>query len=227
MSLCRDGVLRSSSYATNGALLTLGKTGLGTRCILTRNDIFGMTISGDSNGFAAKFFVTNRTINYIIVGTCSCTSRLHAVFYNNYTFFMTKSTNCNSYAANLLAASCTINYIIVRTIVFTIRSNTIFYNDFASLMTKRRNCLLCNENLVTYGAVLTFSKTGFDTGRSLRLINYLGVTLRRNFICYVRVTAITGICCITCRSTSRSSYYCFIFMSERANYFLSNLMIAS
>ena len=38
------------------------------------------------------------------------------------------------------------------------------------------NYFLCFENHVTYGAVLTFSKTGCGTGRCYRLVNYLGVT---------------------------------------------------
>ena len=43
MTLCSNGFLSYESLATNGALLTVLKTGLGTSCILTGNGFLGMT----------------------------------------------------------------------------------------------------------------------------------------------------------------------------------------
>ena len=43
-------------------------------------------------------------------------------------------------------------------------------------MSKSVNIFLLNENFVTYGTVLTLGKTGLGTGRSLCLVNNLGVT---------------------------------------------------
>ena len=47
--------------------------------------------------------------------------------------------------------------------------------------------LLCNENLVTYGTMLTFSKTGSCTSRSHCRVNHLGVNVSNNTECAVAI----------------------------------------
>ena len=49
-----------------------------------------------------------------------------------------------------------------------------YYRHIA--VTELRNCCLRYKNLVTYRTMLTFGKTGFGTGRSLRFVDHFGVS---------------------------------------------------
>ena len=85
-------------------------------------------------------------------------------------------------------------------------------DPFTPCVTKSVNCFLSNENFVTYGAVLTFGKTGFFASGSLCFVNYFGVTesFCESFAAYgTDLSGSTG-CCITCG------------MTESVNCFLSN-----
>ena len=65
-------------------------------------------------------------------------------------------------------------------------------------MTKCINYFLCYENLVTYGAMLTFGKTGCCTCRCYRCINYFGMSKSRNklclYKCFVTYRAVFSFC---------------------------------
>ena len=66
----------------------------------------------------------------------------------------------------------------LNTCLFALR----FCSDYTLIpsVTCSRNCFLSNENFVTNGAMLTFSKTCFCTSSSLCSINNLGMTKSRN-----------------------------------------------
>ena len=118
---------------------------------------------------------------------------------------MTCCIYCNSFAADFSIANYTVNNVIVFTVVFTIGSNLIFHNSCAccmtkytiklctayctclccctccigtSLMAKCGNCFLSNENLITYGTVLTFCQACFSTCRIYRFVDYFCMTCR-------------------------------------------------
>ena len=81
------------------------------------------------------------------------------------------------------------------------------------VMTLSVNYCLCNENLVTYGAVLTLGKTGLSTCRSYCLVNYDIVTIssnlclcNENLVTYGAVRAFGLTCFSTCRSYRLVNY---------------------
>ena len=79
-----------------------------------------------------------------------------------------------------------VNNEIVRAIFRTGCIYTVFLNSLRSLMAKSSYGILCNENLVTYGTVLTLGLTSHGTGRSHCSINNLSVTKSiDNFLCSV------------------------------------------
>ena len=99
------------------------------------------------------------------------------------------SVNCFSMAGcgndyvisgKLNATNGTVNYAVIVTCVLTGRCNALLYNCFTYGMAVCRNYLLSNENLVTYGTMLTGGKTGCGTSRSYCLVGYLSVTERGN-----------------------------------------------
>ena len=60
-------------------------------CIVVFNVIVTKSINGDC--FSGNFYLTYGTVNYVIVGTCSFTSRSNFVFNNNRAIGVTKSRN--------------------------------------------------------------------------------------------------------------------------------------
>ena len=86
------------------------------------------------------------------------------------------------------------------------------YNLFVIVTECVNNCL-CYENLVAYGAVLAFGKTGFGAGRSLCIVDNLGVSESINVISYVLVAAIlTGVSGVALVGAGRISNNCLILV---------------
>ena len=78
-------------------------------------------------------------------------------------------------------------------------------NAAVSVSLCRKN-LLFNDNLVTYGAMLTLGKTAFGTGGSYCLVNYLGMTGSNNNGILILVTAYTGVKGVSVYGTGRSNH---------------------
>ena len=89
---------------------------------------------------------------------------------------VTECVNGYGISGKLCLANGTVNYVIVATVSLTSRINVVLYNDATCGVTECVNYILCNEYFVTYGTVLTFSKTGCSTGRCLSCVDYFGVT---------------------------------------------------
>ena len=102
---------------------------------------------------------------------------------------MTGCGNCYSVSRSLCVTYSTVSYVIIAACLFTLGSNVVFYNGVACGVTGCGNCLLSGESLTTYGAVLTFGKTGLSTGRSLCGVDNLGVTECVGMIVNIVVTA--------------------------------------
>ena len=85
---------------------------------------------------------------------------------------------------------------------------------------------LSNDNLVTYGTVRAFGKTGSDTSGSYSLVNNNGVSCC-NLVCNVAVaTYSTSVGGVTCLGTSRSSYCCIIAVTKSFG-FVCNVAVAT
>ena len=85
------------------------------------------------------------------------------------------------------------------------------------------DCFLCNENLVTYGTMLTCGKTGLGTSGSLSCVSYLGMTERVGMTINVAMTAYcTSVSGVTAIFTIGSSYYRLVGVTKRVYGLLRN-----
>ena len=81
-------------------------------------------------------------------------------------------------------------------------------------MTESVNYCLCNENFITYGAMLTFCKTCCCTCRCFSYVNYFCMTesvnyclSNENLVTSATVLTFCKTCCCTCRSYRLINYY--------------------
>ena len=95
---CCYSFLSNESLATYGAMLTFGKTVLGTSGSYCLVDNLGMTECVNGYCISGKLCVTYGTVNYVIVATVSLTSRINVVLYNDATCGVTKC--CYSFLCN-------------------------------------------------------------------------------------------------------------------------------
>ena len=187
---CGDNSL-IKNFTTIVTYVSGGKTGVGTGC--------GSTLYGSGvRMLAGKICITSIT-NFVVVLICvtecvnySLSNEKLATYGTGLTLGETRFGTCRRYCINdnLGMAGCgnsyivsgklngtygAINYAVIVTCVLTSRSNALFYNCLACGVTERVNDFLCNESFITYGTMLTFSKTGCSTSRSYCLIDNLGV----------------------------------------------------
>ena len=196
---CINNSLSNENLVTYGTVLTFSKTGCSTCSSYCRVNYLGMT----------------ECINNLLCNGCIVTSCTVRAF--GKTGFGTSGINRRvnydvvAESLNLIATfgSIAVQYGIVRTALFIIAyigtevnitssavpicQATICGTGFLNLsylikgMTICIDSLLCNENLVTYGTVLTFGLTCGYTSSSYCRVNYHGVNVSNNTECAVAI----------------------------------------
>ena len=176
VTLSRIYNLSNENLVTYGAVLTFGKTIIGTGGSNSFVNNFGVRLSRDyllSNGN----FVTYGAV--LTFGkTCRSTSSFYGCILH---LGVTLSGNHVGISADLVVTNGTVDYAVVRTCVLTIGVLIVLSLRCACGVRLSRGCGLSNENLVTYGAVLTFGKTCRSTSSFYGCILHLGVTESRLF----------------------------------------------
>ena len=107
---------------------------------------------------------------------------------------------------------CTLDNGLVLGVIAVCRVNSLTYRANAVYVAVRGHLhgFLCLKNRLTYRALLTFSKAGFSTGRSLCFINYFGMTVCLNDIFGLGITAVfTCVGGITVLCTGGCGHYRF------------------
>ena len=189
-----NDLLSEESFAANGALLTLGKTGFGTSGSYCGDDLILVTESVNCDSLAAKLCVTNGTVNYVIVGTGVGAVGLNVVLNNGLACGVTESVNCDSLAVKLCVTNGTVNYVIVGTGVGAIGLNVVLNNNVACVVTESVNydgltaklCLtdltvncvivgavlltVCVNNVLNYCVALLVADSGNRDGLSAKLL---------------------------------------------------------
>ena len=155
-------------------------------------NVENITVLGTGSGIYHIISVLESRLNYCI--TNSAENSLGAGRYFSGLGGVTESVKIGGCTTELYVTNGTVNYCIIRAAVCTIGGDAVFGNRLAFGVSESCNNLLRNENLVTYGAVLAFGKTGFCTSSINSLIGNLGVSKGCNEFC---VTYGTDLCCCT------------------------------
>ena len=108
MTLSRNYSLCNENFVTYGAVLTLGKTGFFALRCYCRVNCLGMSKLIDSLSLGAKFFLTNRAVNYKVVRALCLTGSGNDVFLN----CLSRSVICKGkcFSRNNLATSTSYSY---------------------------------------------------------------------------------------------------------------------
>ena len=166
MTLRGNSILSYESLAANGAVLTSGKTCLGTSGSNCLVDNLGVTLSGNS-GLSYESLIANRAVR-AFGKTGFGTSGSNCLIGN---YGVTLSVDHYGLTAELFVTNGTVYYVILRSLVYAIGINEVFYNDCAFGVTLSCNGLLSYESYAANGAVRAFGKTGLGASRSNRLID--------------------------------------------------------
>ena len=176
MTLCRNKHLSYESFATYGAVATLGKTGVYTVGLDCRIGNRGVSKCINRSGNSAKLFATYGTVNYGVIATGVYTVGIYVVLNNFLALGMTGCGNNGVNSAKLCLTHGTVNYGVITAINGTLRCYVVLNNFLAIGVTVCGNSFLSIKNSTTYGAVATLSKTGFGTSGSLSRISHRSVT---------------------------------------------------
>ena len=192
VTLCRN-LICFVSVAANGALIS-GVTVGGTSRI-SNNSIILVTKRVNCNSLSGNFLFANSTANYVIVFTCIYAIGSNVVFNNNLAIGVTESIGviCNvSIATNGASISCI-------TAVFAIGLS---YNCIVGV-TLRRNNILCNKNLVTYGAMRACCETCSCASRFNRRISNdcmsaycVNVTILNRVVAISKLVGVIAVICM-------------------------------
>ena len=152
MSGCRNYFLCNDNLITYGTMLALGKTCLGTCRIYRFVNHFGMT-KCRNNLLCNESFTTSTTV---------------------LTFGKTSLGTGGSYSRvnHLIVTKCLAKLYATNTTVTRLKACC----SLGKAVSVCINNSLRNDNLITYGTMLTLGKTGLGTCRSYRCINYLGMS---------------------------------------------------
>ena len=134
-----------------------GKAVFGT-CRSSYNCFVRVTESVNNNGVSGKFFITYRTVNYIVIAAVNGTGGIYLVFYNGFACGVTKSFN---FISNISVATSGAG-VSGETAFGASRSS---YNC-AVRVTGCFNNFLCNSFSIASGAMLTCGQTGFGASGS-------------------------------------------------------------
>ena len=180
--------LSNESFAASRALLTLGKTGSGTGCCFCGSYYLGVTGSGNSglsneNLAAIRALLTLGKTAYG-TGSCNCRNNFLGVICEGNTLLSNENLVTNGAMLTFGktgggTGSC---YSRINSLGVTesLNDNSLTYGTglsggtvslCAGLMSLSLDYLLSLNNLITSGAVLTFSKTVLGTGSRNSLVN--------------------------------------------------------
>ena len=199
MTKCFNSFLCNQNFTATAAVLTFRKSRFRTSSFFRCINHFVVTKSSRFRIFIA---ITTTGTSMCRISVC-CTSRC----YYYLIVFMAKSS------FKLCSADST------NTRLGTVSMVTKFMTFF-------RNRFLCNGYFTTYGAMLTFGKARFCTGRSFCCVDYFGMSFCRNyFLCNsYRTTCRAMLTFGKSRFCTSRSFCCvdYFGMSFCRNYFLCN-----
>ena len=174
------------------------------------------SINGDS--LTADLFVTNGTVNYIIIRTCHSTCGSLVVFLNSRIGLVTESGYDFFYTAKLIATFGTVNYEIVASCFGTRGFYVIFLNGTTCCVTGSGD-FFCIRMTAIFTGIDCISN--FCASR-IYILRAVAMSKRINVIISVRVAAVrTGIGCITLCSAGGRSYNCGVIVTGSGDFFLS------
>ena len=223
MTECVNYFLLNEYFVTYGAVLTFGKTGCGTGRRYCLIYYYGVTE-------CVNYFLLNENLvtygavltlgktgcgtgrRYCLVNYLGVTECVNASVYVRVTATVTSvsgvtflSASRSGYNGLIIVTECCFKLSATYGTGLSIGTVSILAKRVAEFV----NYFLCNENYVTYGAVLTLSKTGLGTGGCYRLVNYLGVAecgIENNATYGTGLCSSTG-CCCACGVTECVNYF--------------------
>ena len=157
------------SCATNGAMLTFGKTSFSTSRSLSVNLSESMCLLFNGYGSSADFVLAfcNGAVNNLVVRAGCGTGRINKVLSNCLSRSMSNLVNRVSSAAKLCLTYGTVNYIVVRTCSCASRSLFVFSHRLSRRMAGSRNCICCVSvaTSTSVSCVTIFGTSGFGYNR--------------------------------------------------------------
>ena len=133
-------------------------------------------------------------------------------------FGVAQGIHCHRLTAQFFSANRAVYHIVIAAGVHTVGSNFVLLNCFAIGVAQCIDNSLCNQNLVTYGAMLAFRQAGFGTGGSHCFVDHFGVALSGCFSSDIAVLASgAGIGGVATLGTGGLGYYSTMAMAELRN----------
>ena len=191
--------------------------GTGRSLSLVSDLVVAESINGDS--LTADLFVTNCTVNYIIIRTCHSTCGSLVVFSKSRIGLVTESGYDFFYTADLLTTFGTVNYEIVASCFGTRGFYVIFLNGITCCVTGSGD-FFCIRMTAIFTGIDCISN--FCASR-IYILRAVAMSKRINVIICVRVVTVrTGIGCITLCSAGGRSYNRSVIVTGSGN----NLSVA-